>query len=102
MKILIVEDDLEAADAMVRGLAEAGHDCVQAADGEQGLTAVTPQGTFALTTPFTAWRDPDDPYQLMVESFADSVIGGKQVAIPLEESVANMRLIDRIREAARI
>jgi len=69
---------------------------------EQGLTAVTPKGTFALTTPFTAWRDPDDPYQLMVESFADSVIGGKQVAIPLEESVANMRLIDRIREAARI
>jgi two-component system OmpR family response regulator len=39
MKILIVEDDLEAAEAMVRGLAEAGHDCVQAADGEAGLTA---------------------------------------------------------------
>ncbi|MDB5477332.1 MAG: hypothetical protein JWP49_2843 [Phenylobacterium sp.] len=39
MKILIVEDDLEAADAMARGLSEAGHDCVQAPDGEAGLTA---------------------------------------------------------------
>jgi two-component system OmpR family response regulator len=38
MRILIVEDDLEAADAMGRGLTEAGHDCVKAADGEEGLT----------------------------------------------------------------
>jgi two-component system, OmpR family, response regulator len=39
MRILIVEDDLEAAEVMARGLTEAGHDCVQAADGEEGLTA---------------------------------------------------------------
>jgi|SRR5436190_16325831 two-component system OmpR family response regulator len=39
MRILIVEDDLEAADAMGRGLTEAGHDCTKAADGEEGLTA---------------------------------------------------------------
>jgi two-component system, OmpR family, response regulator len=39
MQILIVEDDLEAAEVMARGLTEAGHDCVQAADGEEGLTA---------------------------------------------------------------
>jgi two-component system OmpR family response regulator len=38
MKILIVEDDLEAADAMARGLADAGHEVVKAADGEEGLT----------------------------------------------------------------
>jgi len=37
MRILIVEDDLEAAGVMARGLTEAGHDCVTAADGEQGL-----------------------------------------------------------------
>ena len=37
MNILIVEDDLEAADAMARGLAEAGHACVKAPDGEAGL-----------------------------------------------------------------
>jgi two-component system, OmpR family, response regulator len=39
MRILIVEDDLEAAEAMARGLTEAGHDCTQAADGEEGLKA---------------------------------------------------------------
>ncbi|ODT85093.1 response regulator transcription factor [Phenylobacterium sp. SCN 70-31] len=39
MRILIVEDDLEAAEAMARGLTEAGHDCVRAPDGEAGLTA---------------------------------------------------------------
>ena len=45
MKILIVEDDLEAAEAMARGLTEAGHNCIQAADGEEGLTAAG-QGEF--------------------------------------------------------
>ncbi len=40
MRILIVEDDLEAAEAMERGLIEAGHDCVRAADGLEGLEAV--------------------------------------------------------------
>ena len=39
MRILIVEDDLEAAEAMARGLTEAGHDCVRGADGEEGLAA---------------------------------------------------------------
>ena len=39
MRILIVEDDLEAADAMERGLTEAGNVCSRAADGEEGLTA---------------------------------------------------------------
>jgi two-component system OmpR family response regulator len=39
MRILIVEDDLEAADAMERGLCDATHECVRAADGEEGLKA---------------------------------------------------------------
>ena len=39
MRILIVEDDLEAAEVMDRGLTEAGHKCVRAADGEDGLAA---------------------------------------------------------------
>ncbi|MGA0605425.1 response regulator transcription factor [Phenylobacterium sp. VNQ135] len=37
MRILIVEDDLEAAGVMARGLTEAGHSCTTAADGEEGL-----------------------------------------------------------------
>jgi two-component system OmpR family response regulator len=38
MRILIIEDDLEAAGAMSHGLTEAGYDCVHAPDGEAGLT----------------------------------------------------------------
>jgi two-component system OmpR family response regulator len=39
MRLLIVEDDLETCQAMIRVLAEAGHECVSAADGIAGLTA---------------------------------------------------------------
>ncbi len=39
MRILIVEDDLEAAEAMDRGLTETGHACTRAPDGEEGLAA---------------------------------------------------------------
>ncbi len=39
MNLLIVEDDLEAAAAMMRGLVEAGHECRVAADGSLGLAA---------------------------------------------------------------
>jgi two-component system OmpR family response regulator len=45
MRILIVEDDLEAADAMARGLTEAGHESVRGADGQEGLAAAR-QGGF--------------------------------------------------------
>ncbi|HEY2752784.1 response regulator transcription factor [Phenylobacterium sp.] len=39
MRILIVEDDREAAEAMERGLTEAGNVCTRAGDGEEGLAA---------------------------------------------------------------
>ena len=39
MRILIVEDDVEAAEAMIRGLSEAGYDCTHAVDGVAGLEA---------------------------------------------------------------
>jgi len=66
---------------------------------EQGVTAVTMQGTYTMERPFTAWQDPHDPYQLMVESFADSVMKGAEPEVSLDESIANMRVLDRIREA---
>lgn len=37
MRILIIEDDLEAAAAMTHGLTEAGYQCLHAPDGEAGL-----------------------------------------------------------------
>jgi hypothetical protein len=52
-----------------------------------------------MERPFTS-KEPD-PYQLMVESFGDSVMKDRPVAISLEESIANMKVLDWIREAAR-
>ncbi len=44
MRILIVEDDIEAGAAMVRGLSEAGHEVTHAPDGAQGLRAASAGG----------------------------------------------------------
>jgi two-component system OmpR family response regulator len=44
MRLLIVEDDLEASRAMVTGLAENGHDCVTAPDGQAGLSLANADG----------------------------------------------------------
>jgi two-component system OmpR family response regulator len=44
MRILIIEDDLEAAEAMARGLSEAGYDCSHAADGAAGLAEAQKRG----------------------------------------------------------
>ncbi len=67
---------------------------------EQRLVVITRDGTSVLERPFSAWRDPHDPYQLMVESFADSIVNGKPVELPLEDTIANMQVLDRIRQAA--
>jgi D-xylose 1-dehydrogenase (NADP+, D-xylono-1,5-lactone-forming) len=66
---------------------------------EQELTVVTKEGRQRLERPFSS-MDPD-PYRLMVESFGESVLGGRPVAIPVSDSVANMKVLDRIREAAK-
>ena len=65
----------------------------------QNLTVVSRDGVHRLEQPFTS-REEADSYQLMVESFADSVLRDRPVAIPLSESIANMKVLDRIREAA--
>ena len=65
---------------------------------EQELTVLTKDGRLRLENPFTT-MDPD-AYRLMVESFGESVMGGRPVAIPVSDSVANMRVLDRIAEAA--
>ncbi|MFA7261997.1 MAG: response regulator transcription factor [Caulobacter sp.] len=44
MRILIIEDDIEAAEAMSRGLGEAGYDCIHAADGAAGLAEAQKRG----------------------------------------------------------
>lgn len=67
----------------------------------QELVVVCTERVLRLQTPFTAWRDPHDPYQLMVEAFIEAVLAGRPPPVTLGSSIANMRLLDRIREAAR-
>ena len=67
---------------------------------EQRLIVVSSKRTSINERPFSAWRDPEDPYQLMVESFADSVLHGRPVALPIEDTIANMRVLDQVRAAA--
>jgi xylose dehydrogenase (NAD/NADP) len=68
---------------------------------EQELTVVTKGGRERLERPFSTMEP--DPYRLMVESFAGSVLGGHAVALPVSDSVANMRVLDWIaREAALV
>ena len=45
MRILIMEDDVSAAEAMMKGLADAGHETVHAPDGREGL-ALAAKGGF--------------------------------------------------------
>ena len=66
----------------------------------QDLKVITRSGVAQRSTPFSAYKDPHDPYQLMVESFGRSVIDNSSVELPLTESIANMRALDRIRAAA--
>jgi predicted dehydrogenase len=42
-----------------------------------------------------------DQYQLMVEHFADAVLGRSALAYPPEDSIANMRVLDALSRAAR-
>ncbi len=66
----------------------------------QELTVVTPEGMQRLDRPFSS-REEADSYQLMVESFGESILHDRPVAIPLSESIANMKVLDAIREAAK-
>jgi xylose dehydrogenase (NAD/NADP) len=71
----------------------------ESAEGQE-LTVVSTEAMHRLDTPFSSSEEVDQ-YQLMVESFGDSVIDDRPVAIPLSESIANMRVLDRIRAAAQ-
>jgi D-xylose 1-dehydrogenase (NADP+, D-xylono-1,5-lactone-forming) len=69
-------------------------------DERQLLVVVDENGPRVLEQPFTAWRDPDDPYQLMVEAFADAVISGSAAPRPVEDSIGGLRVLDAIRRDA--
>ncbi|HKR99758.1 MAG TPA: Gfo/Idh/MocA family oxidoreductase [Candidatus Dormibacteraeota bacterium] len=55
-----------------------------------------------VVQPFTAWRDPHDPYAIMVDAFARSVLDGSPSPRSLDDSVATADLVDQVRAAARM
>ena len=71
----------------------------ESAEGQE-VTVVTNEAVHRLEMPFNSTEEADQ-FQLMVESFADSIIDDRPVAVPLTESIANMRVLDRIREDAQ-
>jgi predicted dehydrogenase len=66
---------------------------------QQSLSVVARDDVYRLNRPFSS-REEVDEYQVMIESFADSILLDKPAAIPLSESIANMKVLDRIKEAA--
>jgi len=67
---------------------------------QQELLLVTESDVVRLERPFTAWKDPHDPYRLMVDEFAAAALSGSAPPLPLEDSLAGLRLLDRVRAAA--
>ncbi|MFN2582535.1 MAG: Gfo/Idh/MocA family protein [Candidatus Dormibacteria bacterium] len=66
----------------------------------QRLLITTDSETVDLVEPFTAWRDPHDPYQLMAEAFADAAVGNVATPRSIDDSLRTAELLDRVREAA--
>lgn len=66
----------------------------------QELVVVCADRVLRVQKPFTAWRDPHDPYRLMVEAFVEAARSGGPAPLPTASSIANLRLLDRIRDAA--
>jgi xylose dehydrogenase (NAD/NADP) len=64
----------------------------------QEVTVVSRDAVHRLDRPFTS-DGSGLAHRLMIESFADSVLQNRPPEIPLSESIANMRTLDRIRAA---
>ena len=56
-------------------------------------------GDVLVERPFTAWRDPVDPYRVMVEEFSAAALGGLAAPLSLEDSIANLRVVDAVRRS---
>jgi xylose dehydrogenase (NAD/NADP) len=67
---------------------------------QQSLLITTDDEVHTVEQPFTAWRDPHDPYQLMVEAFSQSLLDGAPPPRSLDDSLGTARLSDAVRAAA--
>jgi predicted dehydrogenase len=53
-------------------------------------------GSVRVERPFTDWTEPDDPYRLMVEAFGDACLSGSEPPLSLQDTIANLRVIDLV------
>ena len=54
-------------------------------------------GDLVIDRPFTAPREPVDAYRVMVEDFSAAALGGLAAPLSLEDSIANLRVVDAVR-----
>ena len=66
----------------------------------EDVTVIKPGRVLRRSPAFSA-REDHDPYQLMLDSFGESVLSARPLEIPMSESIANMRVLDAIRETSR-
>jgi D-xylose 1-dehydrogenase (NADP+, D-xylono-1,5-lactone-forming) len=66
----------------------------------QEVTVIGRDGVRRLERPFNRLEDPIEPYRLMVESFAESILDARLAHIAPSESIANMRVLDQIRSVS--
>ena len=59
-------------------------------------------GAVRLDRPFTFAEPGIDPYRLMVESFSAAALNGSPAPLALEDSIANLRVIDGVRRSLRL
>lgn len=104
VEAVIHEDGVDMSCSALLGFAggaQASLYCSFESPEVQDLIVISNERVLQLQRPFSAWRDPDDPYQLMVEAFSRAAQAGGEAPLPIESSIANARLLDRIRAAAR-
>jgi D-xylose 1-dehydrogenase (NADP+, D-xylono-1,5-lactone-forming) len=56
-------------------------------------------GDKVIERPFTAPQSPVDAYQVMVEEFSAAALGGLAAPLSLQDSIANLRVVDAVRRS---
>jgi predicted dehydrogenase len=103
VEAIMRQDAVDMACSAVLGFpggAQASLFCSFESPEVQDLIIICAERVLQMQRPFSAWRDPHDPYQVMVEEFSRAARAGDPAPLPLESSLANLRLLDQIRAAA--
>jgi xylose dehydrogenase (NAD/NADP) len=65
-------------------------------EGDMGLVAVDPDGTFALA------HDDSDAYRIELDTISAAILTGGQVAFGRDDAVEQARVLEAIRDSARV